>query len=126
MSTGELLLLLYDELVNRATMADILLKKKEYPQFEDAVDRCIAIVKYLDETLDKSYPVSMDIARMYEYFVYTLGRIKIGRNQKLLDHIRPMLTEFRDTFRQAEKESTTTQEVPVAVGAETVAVAEGK
>ncbi len=106
MTTGELLLLLYDELVKRATIADLTLKKKDYPAFEEAVTRCIDIVKYLDETLDRSYPVSLEIARMYEYFIYSLGRIRIGRNQKLLDHIRPMLLEFRDTFRQAEREST--------------------
>lgn len=105
MTTGELLLLLYDELVKRSTLADIALKKQDYPVFEEAVTRCIDIVRYLDQTLDRSYPVSMEIARMYEYFIYTLGRIKIGRNQKLLDHVRPMLSEFRDTFRQADKDS---------------------
>ncbi len=107
MTTGELLLLLYDELVKRATLADLSLKKKEYEAFEEAVTRCVDIIKYLDETLDRSYPVSIEIARMYEYFIYTLGRIKVGRNQKLLDHVRPMLIELRDTFRQAEKESPT-------------------
>lgn len=105
MTSGELLLLLYDELVKRSTLAHISLQKEEYPVFEDAVTRCIDIVKYLDETLDRSYPISRELARMYEYFIYTLGRIKIGRNQQLLDHIRPMLSELRDTFKQAEKES---------------------
>lgn len=105
MTTGELLLLLYDELVKRSTLAHISLQKQDYPVFEEAITRCIDIVKYLDATLDRSYPISRELARMYEYFIYTLGRVKIGRNQKLLDHVRPMLAEFRDTFRQAEKES---------------------
>lgn len=105
MTSGELLLLLYDELVKRSTLADIALKKQDYPVFEDSVDRCVAIIKYLDETLDRSVPVSREIAQLYEYFIYSLGRIRIGRNQKLLDHIKPMFAEFRDTFRQAEKEA---------------------
>ncbi len=105
MTQGELLLLLYDELVKRITLAHISLEKKDYPVFEEAVTRCIDIIKYLDQTLDRSYPISRELARMYEYFIYTLGRIKIGRNQKLLDHVRPMLVDLRDTFRQAEKES---------------------
>ena len=105
MTPGELLLLLYDELVKRATMASIALDKGEFPAFEAAVERCIDIVNYLDETLDRQYPISQDLGRMYEYFTYQLGRIKIGRNKKLLEELRPMLAEMRDAFHTAEKNS---------------------
>ena len=103
MTPGELLLLLYDELVKRATLASIALEKKDYELFEASVQRCIDIINYLDETLDRKYPISHDLARMYEYFTYQLGRIKIGRNAKLLTELRPMLGEMRDAFRSAEK-----------------------
>ena len=103
MTPGELLLLLYDELVKRATMASLALEKQEYPVFEAAIDRCVDIVNYLDETLDHQYPISRDLSRMYEYFTYQLGRIKIGRNQKELEKLRPMLAEMRDAFHEAEK-----------------------
>lgn len=105
MSQGELLLLLYDELVKRATMASIALDKGEFPAFEAAVERCIDIVNYLDETLDRQYPISQDLGRMYEYFTYQLGRIKIGRNKQELEKLRPMLAEMRDAFHTAEKNS---------------------
>ena len=105
MTPGELLLLLYDELVKRATMASIALDKADYPTFEAAVDRCIDIVNYLDDTLDRKYPISGDLSRLYEYFTYQLGRIKIGRNKKELEALRPMLAELRDTFHTAEKSS---------------------
>lgn len=105
MTPGELLLLLYDELVKRATMASIALDKGEFPAFEAAVERCIDIVNYLDETLDRQYPISQDLGRMYEYFTYQLGRIKIGRNKQELEKLRPMLAEMRDAFHTAEKNS---------------------
>ncbi len=105
MTPGELLLLLYDELVKRATMASIALDKGEFPAFEAAVERCIGIVNYLDETLDRQYPISQDLGRMYEYFTYQLGRIKIGRNKQELEKLRPMLAEMRDAFHTAEKNS---------------------
>lgn len=103
MTSEELLLLLYDELVKRITLAEISLEKQDYPTFEAAATRCIDIINYLDQTLDRSVPISREITRMYEYFTYSLGRIRIGRNKKLLAHIKPMLIEFRDTFRQAER-----------------------
>ena len=105
MTPGELLLLLYDELVKRGTIASIALDKADYPTFEAAIDRCVDIINYLDETLDRQYPISRDLGRMYEYFTYQLGAIKIGRNKRELEQLRPMLAEMRDAFHTAEKAS---------------------
>lgn len=107
MTPGELLMLLYDELVKRAMMAGIALDKEDFPAFEASVDRCTDIVNYLDETLDRQYPISRDLSRMYEYFTYQLGRIKIGRNKAELEQLRPMLTDMRDAFRAAERSAGT-------------------
>ena len=103
MTPGELLMLLYDELVKRSTLASLALDKADWPRFDDALDRCTDIVNYLDETLDRQYPISQDLSRMYDYFTYELGRIKIGRNKAELDRLRPMLADMRDAFRTAEK-----------------------
>lgn len=105
MTPGELLMLLYDELVKRSTLASLALDKQDWPAFEAALDRCTDIVNYLDETLDRQYPISQDLSRMYDYFTYELGRIKVGRNKKELDRLRPMLADMRDTFRTAERNS---------------------
>ena len=105
MTSGELLLLLYDELVKRSTLASMALEKEDWPLFEGSVERCVDIVNYLDETLDRQYPISQDLSRMYEYFTYQLGRIKIGRNKKELERLRPMLADMRDAFHTAEKAS---------------------
>ena len=103
MTAGELLLLLYDELVKRSTLASMALDKQDFPQFENSVDRCVDIVNYLDDTLDHQYPISKDLSRMYEFFTYQLGRIKIGRNKADLERLHPMFSEMRDAFRTAEK-----------------------
>ena len=103
MTQGELLLLLYDEVVKRSTLAALALDKADWPTFEAAMDRCIDIINYLDETLDRKYPISRDLSRMYDYFTYQMGRIKIGRNKKELEQLRPMLADMRDAFRGAEK-----------------------
>lgn len=105
MTPGELLLMLYDELVKRSTLASIALEKQDWPTFDTAMERCTDIVNYLDETLDHQYPISRDLSRMYDYFTYELGRIKLGRNKKELDRLRPMLADMRDAFRAAEKNS---------------------
>ncbi len=103
MSQGELLLLLYDELVKRLLRAGLALDKADYPLFEASVDRSLDIIRYLDVTLDMQYPISRNLNRLYDYFSYELNRVKAGRNKTELERVRIMVGELRDTFREAQK-----------------------
>ena len=103
MTQGELLLLLMDELVKRLLSSDIALEQGDMPLFEASIQRCIDIVRYLDDTLDRRYEVSRGLHRLYDFFCYDLNRISLGRNKRELDKLRPMITDLRDTFRIAEK-----------------------
>ena len=103
MTQGELLNLVLDELVKRLLRGDLALEQGDYPLFEASMDRCIMIVRYLDDTLDRKYEISWQLHRLYEFFCYDLNRIKMGRNKTELDRLRPLITDLRDTFRQAER-----------------------
>ena len=105
MTQGELLLLLYDELVKRLRQADLEMGKQNYENFEKAVDRAVEIIRYLSDTLDHRYPISGNLSRLYEYFCYELSRVKAGRNKEELMRVTRMVSELRDSFRQAEKTS---------------------
>lgn len=105
MTPGELLLLVYDELVKRLTQAELALGKEDYPTFEGAVDRSVEIIHYLDNTLDHQYPISAQLTRLYEYFCYELSRVKAGRNKTELERVKRMAGELRESFREAEKNS---------------------
>ena len=103
MTQGELLLLLYDELYKRLSQAELMLDQQNYPVYESSIERSVAIIDYLDSTLDRQYPISGNLAQLYEYFTYELGRAKIGRRKELLAHVKTMVGELRDAFRQAQK-----------------------
>ena len=105
MTQAELLLLLLDELVKRLLRGDMALEESNYPLFEASIERCIDIVRYLDDTLDNRYPVSSQLHRLYDFFCYDLNRVMIGRNKSELDRLRPMITDLRDTFRDAERKA---------------------
>ncbi len=104
MTQSELLLLLYDELVKRMTQAELALDKKAYPVFESSVKRSIDIIQYLSDILDRQYPISHDMARLYEYFIYELGRAQIGRRKELLTDVKAKVSELREAFREAAKD----------------------
>ena len=103
MTQGELLLLLYDELYKRLSQAELMLDQQNYPVYESSIERAVAIIDYLDSTLDRQYPISANLAQLYEYFTYELGRAKIGRRKEVLSHVKSMVGELRDAFRQAQK-----------------------
>lgn len=103
MTPGELLNLLLDELVKRLLRGEAALENKDYTLFEESIDRCIAIVRYLDDTLNMQYEIARQLHRLYDFFCYDLNRIKIGRNATELGRLKPMFLDLRDSFRYAEK-----------------------
>ena len=103
MTPSELMFLLFDELVKRLTQAELALGKQNFPLFEASTQRSIEIISYLDATLDRQYPISHDLARLYEYFTYTLGRVRLGRRPEPLRHVKDMVIELRESFRQAQE-----------------------
>ena len=103
MNPGELLLLLYDELVKRLIRAGLALDKEDWSLFDASLDRSLDILRYLDDTLDMQYPISRSLNRLYDYFSYELNRVKAGRNKTELDRVKTMVGELRDTFREAHK-----------------------
>lgn len=39
------------------------------------------------------------------FFTYELSRIHAGRNIEVINEIKPMIAELRDTFKEAEKKT---------------------
>lgn len=105
MTRGEMLLLLYDELIKRLTRAELALEKEDYEAFEAAVKRCDEIVKYLKHTLNSEYSISRELQRMYDFFLYEISRLQASRNSAIIEELRPLVMELREAFREANKTS---------------------
>lgn len=103
MTPGEMLGLLYDELLKRLTRAQLSLEKKDYILFEQSMQRSVEIVNYLKNTLDSKYEISFELNRLYDFFLYEFGRIKAGRNPKVITEVRPLIIELRDAFKEAQR-----------------------
>lgn len=104
MTSGELLLILYDELLKRLLRAQLALKKEDYPLFDQSVNRASEIVRYLQNTLDTQYEISRELSRMYEFFLYELSRLHAGRSETVIEELKPLVEELRNAFREAAKQ----------------------
>ena len=101
---GEGLEALWDRFLIRILCTCVKQEESFYKMLlDDSADRSIAILRYLDDTLDMRYPISRELHRLYDYFSYEMNRIKIGRNKDELDKVRPMMIDLRDTFHAANK-----------------------
>lgn len=103
MTQGEMLNLLYDELLKRLTRSELALENKDFELFEQSTQRSIDIVKYLIDTLNYQYEISNELKRFYDFFLYELSRIKAGRNAAVIAEVRPLIMELRDSFREAQR-----------------------
>lgn len=111
MTPGELLLLLYDELVKHLTRAEIALSKEDYPVLEASVEKSLQIIRYLDATLDTKYEISAQLTKLYDYFCYELNRVNFGHNKTELERVKKMVMELRDSFRTADKNSAGSEKI---------------
>ncbi len=102
MTPGEMLNLLFDELLKRLTRADLALEKKDYESFEQSIQRSIDIVTYLKNTLNFNYEISRELKRLYDFFLYEFSRIKAGRNRQVITEVRPLIVDLRDAFKEAQ------------------------
>ena len=104
MTQGELLLLLYDELLKRLTMAELSLSTHDEAAFKKDLERCREIVDYLAKTLDLQYPVSRNLKQLYDYFKVHITRIDASRKKGRIDELRDMVRDLRNAFAEAQKQ----------------------
>ncbi len=103
MTQGEMLLLLYDELLKRLTAAELMVKKQDYKNLETHLGRAGEIIQYLRDTLNFDYPISQQLYQMYDFFQVELGRIRASRNPEQILEVKKLVQELRDAFAEAEK-----------------------
>ena len=103
MTSGEMLILLFDGAIRNITSADLALQRQDYAAFEVSIEKTDKIIRYLSGSLDMKYEISKDLYRLYDYFLYELGRLRAGRKAEILAELKRMLTELRDTFKEADR-----------------------
>ncbi|MBS4959376.1 MAG: flagellar export chaperone FliS [Clostridiales bacterium] len=103
MTSGEMLILLFDGAIRNITAADIAIDKQDYEQMNISIEKTEKIIRYLSNTLDMKYSISRDLYRLYDYFLYQLTRLKAGRNREIAKELKTMLFDLRNTFKEADK-----------------------
>ena len=105
MTQGEMLLKLYDETIKQLSAAEIFMGEGSIEKTNQALQTAQKIVNHLRATLDFQYEISNQLAALYDYFVRQIVAANIKKDVALIQEVLPMVTELRDTFAQAAKQS---------------------
>lgn len=105
MTPGEMLLKLYDEVITQLTAVRQFNEEKDYEKSNASLKKAQRIIRYLDQTLDPQYEISGSLSALYDYFIRRLVDANLHKDNAPIDEVLPMISDLRDTFAQADKNS---------------------
>lgn len=104
MTQGDMINLLYDEIINRLNKGLLGLEVRDYEASNTHFKKAQAIISHLESTLDSQYPVSQNLSSLYEYFNYQIIQANIKKNPDPVREVLPMIMELKEAFAQADKQ----------------------
>lgn len=103
MTKGELLLLLFDELIKKLNYSIVLIENKDFTQSKEHLDKCRKIVNHLMLTLDESYEISNELNEIYLFLSKEIIKASCFNDAKHITDIMPIVKDLRETWAEADK-----------------------
>lgn len=102
-SPQELTLMLYNGALKFIGMAKINIQEKNVPKANESIMRAQDIIQELNLTLNMEYSISTNLRTMYSYILEKLVDGNINKDVQYLDEAAEIITELRDTWKEAMK-----------------------
>lgn len=106
-SPQELTLMLYNGALKFIGLSKIYIEQKNIPKTNESIIRAQDIIQELNITLNMDYEISKGLRSLYTYILDLLVDANISKDIKYLDQAAQMVTELRDTWKEAIKISKT-------------------
>jgi flagellar protein FliS len=102
LTPGELLIILYDQLILCINKAVLNIKNKKINETHNNIIKAQNIILYLIDILDMSFPISKELLQLYEYIYKQLISANVAKDEKILKEILPLISELKNTWQQAD------------------------
>ena len=100
-SPGELTLMLYNGCLKFINLAKQAIENKQIEQKNINIQKAQNIVSELIVTLNMDVEISKSMLPLYEYANRRLLEANIQQDPAILEEVEGIMTEFRDTWKQA-------------------------
>ncbi len=107
MTTGDMLKMLYDELIKRIGLGIEAIKAKDIEATNLYLQKSQEIINHLLSSLDMKYEIAANLQALYNFFNQTLVQANIKKDAAALEEILPMIAGLRDTYIQADRAART-------------------
>ncbi|SFK79935.1 flagellar export chaperone FliS [Brevibacillus centrosporus] len=97
----ELTLMLYNGGIKFLRLAKAALQEKKLEKTHENALKVQAILGELTSTLNLSYPISGQMAAMYEYMLHRTIEANMKKDAEIFNEVEEFFTQFRDTWKQA-------------------------
>lgn len=103
MTHGEMLTKLYEATILNMNLAIQGISEKDIPTTNLALQKAQKILNYLTATLDRQYPISNNLAALYDFFNRQLIAANVRKDASIIQELVPMVEELRDVFIQGDR-----------------------
>lgn len=103
MSSGELVVTLFDEIVKNLNMASKMLADKNIDVAMRCTEKSKKIITHLIGSLDFNYDVSQNLYQLYNFFNQQIIVSEVRQNPQPIDEILPLITDLKQTWSEAQK-----------------------
>ena len=102
-SPQELTLMLYNGAIKFCGQGKQAIINGDTQDAHRLIMRAQDIIEELQITLDRKYPVSEELDRMYDFILYQLREANMNKNTETLDIATDFIREMRDTWAEITK-----------------------
>lgn len=101
LTKGEIIIKLFEEASKQLTMAIFAINGEDMVKSYNSIAKVQKIISTLRSSLDKKYPISIELDSIYLFIYEQLTEANLKKNLPLLKDLLQMIDEFKVTFRQA-------------------------
>ena len=105
MTSGDLLIALYDGLLKELSQAQNSFKQNNYADINRDLKKVELMLGHLKSTLNFDYEISNNLAALYDYFIDVVKKANLKKDPTGLDEVTQMIAELRDAFYQANRKT---------------------
>lgn len=103
MTPGEMVVRLYEEVINQLNRGISFLEAGNLADANTALQKSQRIIKHLLSTLNFKYEASHGLSALYQFFNRRIMDGNIKKDTDPLKEILPLITDLKETFAKAER-----------------------
>lgn len=103
MTPGEMVVRLYEEMINQLNRGVSFLEAGNLSEANNALQKSQRIIKHLLATLNFRYEAAHGLSALYQFFNRRIIDGNIKKDASPLKEILPLIIDLKDTFAKAER-----------------------